>query len=88
MIGPNAVIVSSSHRFDRTDVAMTSLDHIAGAGDHRRRCVDRRAVVYQGKRDHWTSALVAAGAIVLDDVPDYKIIAGNPGRIVRDRRDI
>jgi maltose O-acetyltransferase len=88
MIGPNAVIVSSSHRFDRTDVAMTSLDHIMEPviiGDDV--WIGAQSFI-RGGVTIGRGALVAAGAIVLDDVPDYKIIAGNPGRIVRDRRDI
>jgi UDP-2-acetamido-3-amino-2,3-dideoxy-glucuronate N-acetyltransferase len=32
-------------------------------------------------------ALVAAGAVVTHNVPDYAIIAGNPGRVLGDIRD-
>ena len=33
------------------------------------------------------NALVAAGAVVTKDVPDFKIVAGNPARIIGDTRD-
>ncbi len=88
MIGPNAVIVSSAHCFDRTDVPMTSLDHLmepVSIGDDV--WIGAQAFI-RGGVTIGRGAVVAAGAIVLDEVPDYKIIAGNPGRIVRDRRDI
>jgi phosphonate metabolism protein (transferase hexapeptide repeat family) len=42
------------------------------------------AIVLPG-RNIGTGAVVAAGAIVTKDVPDYAIVAGNPGRIVRQR---
>lgn len=33
------------------------------------------------------SALIGAGAVVRDDVPDFAIVAGVPGRVVGDVRD-
>ena len=42
MIGPNAVIVSSQHRFDDPRVPMVFLGHRDGPGEHRERRVDRR----------------------------------------------
>jgi acetyltransferase-like isoleucine patch superfamily enzyme len=34
------------------------------------------------------NALVGAGAVVVDDVPDDKVVVGNPARIVRDVREL
>lgn len=34
-----------------------------------------------------TGAMVAAGAVVVNDVPDHKIVAGNPARVIGDVRD-
>ena len=31
--------------------------------------------------------VIGAGSIVLNDVPDYKVVAGNPACTVADRRD-
>jgi virginiamycin A acetyltransferase len=32
-------------------------------------------------------AIVASGSVVVDDVPDYAIVGGNPGRVIRYRYD-
>lgn len=32
-------------------------------------------------------AIVGAGAVVLKDVPDFVVVAGNPARIIKDRRE-
>ena len=32
-------------------------------------------------------AIVGAGAVVLKDVPDFAVVAGNPARIIKDRRE-
>lgn len=33
-----------------------------------------------------TGAIVGAGAVVMKDVPDWKIVAGNPAQVVKDRK--
>jgi acetyltransferase-like isoleucine patch superfamily enzyme len=33
------------------------------------------------------NAIIGAGAVVNQDVPDYAIAAGVPARVLRDRRD-
>lgn len=87
MIGPNSVIVTSSHQFDRTDVPMNSLDHVMQPviiGDD----VWVGANVFiKGGINIDQGTLIAAGAVVICDVPEYKVVAGNPAKIIGDRRD-
>lgn len=43
-----------------------------------------RAMIMPGIRiGH--GAIVASGAVVVDDVPDYGIVGGNPARLIRSR---
>jgi acetyltransferase-like isoleucine patch superfamily enzyme len=34
------------------------------------------------------NALVGAGAVVVHDVPDGKVVTGNPARIIKDVREL
>jgi len=43
------------------------------------------AVILPGCRRIGRGAVVAAGAVVTRDVPDYAIVAGNPARVLRQR---
>jgi acetyltransferase-like isoleucine patch superfamily enzyme len=87
MIGPHAVLVSSSHQHRNIDAPMNSCDHIM-----------QPLVI---KDDVWVGAnafikggiiigrgvVIAAGSSVLKDIDDYKIVGGIPARIIGDRRD-
>jgi acetyltransferase-like isoleucine patch superfamily enzyme len=44
------------------------------------------AVVLRGA-DVGNGAVIAAGTVVAGDVPAYAVVAGNPGRVLRDRLD-
>jgi maltose O-acetyltransferase len=83
MIGPNTVIVSSTHQFHRTDVPMTSLDHVmqpVTIGDDV--WVGAQAFI-RGGVTVGSSAVVAAGAVVLGDVPGRAVAGGNPARVLK-----
>lgn len=32
-------------------------------------------------------AVIASGSVVVDDVPDYAVVGGNPARVIRTRYD-
>jgi len=86
MIGPNVVIRASNHRFDRTDVPMFEQGHtnerIVIGNDV---WIGANAVILPGVTIG-AHVVVAAGAVVTRDVPDYAVVAGVPAKVIGDRR--
>lgn len=87
MIGPNVVIRASNHETSRTDVSIWDQGHALG-------CIKIGDDVWIGANVVIVSnvtvgshVVIAAGAIVTKDVPDYAVAAGVPARVIADRRD-
>lgn len=88
MMGPRCILLSSSHAFASVDVPM-----------NRQGFLDDRPIVIED--DVWvgagtivlpgvrigTGSIVGAGSVVTNDVPPRTVVAGNPARVVRSRRD-
>jgi maltose O-acetyltransferase len=86
MMGPEVLILSGSHSFQRIDIPMRE------QGAPARRAVRIGDDVWIGARSILlpgvvvgNHCIVAAGSIVTKEVPDYAVVAGNPARIVRFR---
>jgi maltose O-acetyltransferase len=82
MMGPEVVIQSAGHSFDRTDIPMIE------QGETRLPVVieddvwiGTRAIILPGRRIG-RGSIVGAGAIVTKDVAAYTIVAGNPAVVV------
>jgi maltose O-acetyltransferase len=85
MMGPEVVIQSASHSFDRTDIPMIE------QGETRLPVIieddvwiGTRAIILPGRRIG-KGSIVGAGAIVTKDVAPYTIVAGNPAAVVGQR---
>jgi maltose O-acetyltransferase len=87
MMGPEVVIYASSHDYSDVDTPMIG----QGRQTDRPVLIDSnvwigtRAIILPGVRIG-EGAIVGAGAVVTRDVPEYAVVAGNPARVVRDRR--
>lgn len=86
MMGPEVMIFTSNHNINRTDIPMIKQGN-----------TDKKPVVIQD--DVWIAAraiilpgvtvgrgsVIAAGAVVTKDVPEYAVVAGVPARMVKKR---
>ena len=86
MMGPEVIILTRSHRFDRLDVPMRC------QGQHAAQRVEIADDVWIGTRaiilpgvSIGRGAVVGAGAVVTTSVPEYAIMGGNPARVIRYR---
>jgi acetyltransferase-like isoleucine patch superfamily enzyme len=78
MIGPNAVIVSSQHRFDDPRIAMVYQGHKADFVDVGSDVwIGANAVILPGVRVA-DGTVVSAGAVVTRDTEPYSIVGGIP----------
>lgn len=86
MMGPDFVYIPLGHVFDRTDVPM----RLQGPTPYQRLTIGndvwigRRVMVMPGVRIG-NGAIIAAGAVVTKDVPDFAIMGGVPAKVIRYR---
>lgn len=85
-MGPEVIIWTTNHRIDRLDIPMmhqgTTPEQPVWIGNDV--WIGTRAILLAGVHvgDH---AVVAAGAVVTKDVPEWAIVGGNPARVIRYR---
>jgi maltose O-acetyltransferase len=86
MMAPEVIILTGSHRHDRTDIPMRLQGSLKEKGVviGNDVWIGSRAIILPGVRIG-TGVIVGAGAVVTKDVPDYAIAVGNPARVVRTR---
>jgi maltose O-acetyltransferase len=88
MMGPEVIILTSLHGFDRIDIPMTQQDSslkkkvIIGNDVW----IGTRVIILPGLTIG-NGVIIGAGSIVTRDIPDYAIVAGNPAKIVRFRNE-
>ena len=87
MMGPDVVILTGNHRFDRLDIPMNRQgfeeEKPVTIGDDV--WIGTRAIILPGvKVGH--GSVIGAGAVVTKDVPEYSVVAGNPARVIQMRK--
>lgn len=86
MMGPNCYIHARNHNFDRTDIPM----RLQGYKESKPIVIDDdvwigRDVTITVGRHISKGCIIAANCVLTKDYPEYSIIGGNPGKIIRNR---
>ena len=87
MIGPNTVIRSTNHEYNRLDIPMIRQGHKPGKISIGDDVWIAANVVILADVEIGTHAIVAAGAVVTRSVPEYAIVAGVPAKVIGSRKD-
>lgn len=87
MMGPDCIIYTSNHRFDRTDIPMREQgfypEEPVVIGDDV--WIGGRVIILPGVKIG-SHVVIGAGAVVTKDVPDYAIVGGCPAKILKFRQ--
>lgn len=89
MMGPEVVIYTSGHRFDRRDIPMmdqgsTDMRPVTIGNDV---WIGRRAIIMPGVTIG-DGCVIGAGAVVTKDVPPHCIVGGVPAKVLKSRRGL
>lgn len=87
MMGQDCLIYTSNHEFSRIDIPIQQqgyqAEHKVTIGNDV--WIGARVIILPGVTIG-NGVIVGAGAVVTKDVPDYMIVAGNPAKIIRERK--
>ena len=87
MMGPEVVILTNSHKFDRIDISMNEqgsyVDPVIIGNDV---WIGMRSIILPGVKIG-NGVIIGAGAVVTKDVPDYAVVGGVPAKIIRFRNE-
>lgn len=88
MMGPEVIVLTRNHRFDRIDVPMWQQGHldVEPVVIEDDVWIGTRAIILPGVHIG-KGAVIGAGAVVTKDVPEYAIVGGNPARVIRLRTE-
>jgi maltose O-acetyltransferase len=86
MMGPEVIIYAISHEYTETSRPMIS----QGAGEARPVVIGNdvwigsRAIILPGVRIG-RGSIIGAGCVLARSVPEYSVVVGNPGRVIKSR---
>lgn len=89
MMGPEVVIIAQNHRYKDISIPMI----MQGFEEIKRITIEddvwigRRAIILPGCSKIGRGSIIAAGSVVVKDVPSYAIVGGNPAKIIKYRND-
>lgn len=89
MMGPEVVVLGPSHAHDRTDITMRAqgMDSVSHTMIGNDVWIGTRAIIMHGVKIG-NGVIIAAGAVVTRDVPDYTIVGGVPAKIIKYRKSL
>lgn len=88
MMGPNCYIHARNHAFDRTDIPMMQQGYTKG----KPVVIDDdvwigRDVTIMVGRHISKGSIIAANCVLTKDFPEYSIVGGNPGKLIKSRKE-
>lgn len=87
MMGPDVMMYTRNHSFDRLDIPMceqgVSQEKPIIIGDDI--WIGARCIILGGVTVG-NGAVIGAGSVVTKDVQPYAVVAGNPAKMIRDRK--
>lgn len=86
LIGPECIIHSANHRFDRTDIPIRSQGYEKATVVIEDDCwLGANVTVLPGVRIG-KGSVVGAGSVITHDIPPYSVAVGNPARVLKSRK--
>lgn len=86
MMGPDVVVYTSGHRFDRVDITMIEQGYSeprpVNIGNDV--WIGRRAIIMPGVTIG-DGCVIGAGAVVTKDIPPYSLAGGVPAKVIKSR---
>lgn len=89
MMGPECLILTRNHRFSDTNIPM----RLQGYTEEKPVIIGNDVwigsrVTILGGVHIGNHCIIGAGSVVTHDVADYDIVAGNPARVIRNRKEV
>ena len=89
MMGPEVLIYTENHNVTRTDIPM----FFQGMESRKKVIIEndvwigRRVIILPGVKIG-KGSILGAGTVIAKDVPDYSVVVGNPGKVIKNRNQL